>query len=422
MGRERPVPPEPVVIEAAHGEPFEPGARVGDEGRVVQESADGEDAAVGLERRLGELLGLSADEFGRGPEEVALDRVGRIGLLEEAARLGQRGVVAEQGVGDDQVQRYVLAAAPVPLGGPVAAPVRRGEVGLVEILGRSRLVVVGRVSGIHLSEPDQDDRGDPRERGVFTFGVLLVVAYGCVKGGLGEELARLVVALGREVEPLVGVALTLGLDFMIGVMVDHAGEDFHNVLGVGLRLFVALLRLFVLYALFLDGVVAAYPFLLLFLPIWGRTTSGSFSLGTVRRSARQVSDLGLHRPTRRAGHRLRRRRRRGSGRSGGRPGWGRGRRRLLARARAAPSRRGWPRTGLPRRRAGRTGRTGRRRAQEAAGGAGPRGGPQAAASRQRRRVVPAPATGAIVGGLRPIHQPVGHEASDYARAASGAVS
>jgi hypothetical protein len=101
----------------------------------------------------------------------------------------------------------------------------------LEILRRTRLVKVGGVCGIDLGKPQDQEGRQPRQRGVARGQRLLVVADRRIQGGLGQEAAGLVVALGRQVVTLVGVELLLGLDFVIGVVMNDPGQDLDGLLG-----------------------------------------------------------------------------------------------------------------------------------------------------------------------------------------------
>ncbi len=225
------LPPEAVVVEPSAGEPLQAAERLMDQRGVVEQPPDGEHAAVGGQRHLAVLLGLEPDELGRGAEQVALDRPRRPVVAQEAAGLGQGRLVADQRVGDRQVQRDVDAARPVPLAGAVAAAVGGREVGRLEEFGLAGLVVVRRVGGIDLGEPEDEHARQPRQRRVARAGGLLVMADGRVQGGLGQELARLVVALRGQVEALLGVELLLVGDRVIGVFVEDARPDLDDLLG-----------------------------------------------------------------------------------------------------------------------------------------------------------------------------------------------
>ena len=231
MGRGVALAPVAVVVEAPLGELVEPGAGLVEQRAVVQQSTDGEHPAVCLERLFIELLGLPPGELRRRSEESVLDRPARVRVVEQAADLDPHGFLADQGIGRHEVERHVEAGRPLPLPRPVAASIGRLRVGRLEVLGLARLVEVRRVGGIDLRKSQNQHRRESREPLVLLAPArLLAVSDGRIKRGLRERFADLVVALGVEIQPLVGIPLRLGRDGVERVVMRKARQDLDRLL------------------------------------------------------------------------------------------------------------------------------------------------------------------------------------------------
>ncbi len=219
------MPPEAVKGEPLVREAVQPRHGQVNERGIIQQPSDREQAAVGVDRLLGGLLRLARREPGRGAEQVLFDGLRRVGVVQQPARLGQRGVVAQQGVSNHEVQGHVARPGPVPLARLIAPAVGRRRGGRLEDSRRAGLVEVLGVIRVNLRKTQQEHARQPRQGGPLRAAGRLPRAHRRVQGGLGEELPRLVITLRQQVNPFVGIGLLRRVEDLIRVGVHDARPD-----------------------------------------------------------------------------------------------------------------------------------------------------------------------------------------------------
>ena len=222
--------PESVVEKALFTKFAEPTIRLHRQRVIPQQPPHGQQTSVDLEGLLGQFLRLVAGEVRRASEKILLDGHRWVRVVQELPRLDHRRVVANQGIGDDQVERDFQASRPVPLGGPIPSTIRGRLMGRLEKLGLARLVEVQGIVRVNLGKPEEQDASDPGQGWIRRAKRLLPEPNRRVERSLGQELASLIVSPGSEVGPLLGIALLVGLDRVIGVMMGQAGDDLDGLL------------------------------------------------------------------------------------------------------------------------------------------------------------------------------------------------